>query len=221
MRRGLIILAIAGGTTSLRAGMTAYDLSDVVRLRIEDVSFFAFLLLACALGVKLVWNYVAKGMPALPRISFLRSLCVTGVLSLMMLLVLSMISGARELLTPGVWRRQGSAYRLNDAAAEPLRRQSMEFLRSALRAYAEQHGGKFPPHDFIPEIPEKIWQSPDSTGTRYVYVAGLTMNSGTNVVACEPPSFGDTRFALLANGEVQKISSLEIRRSLGIREPAR
>lgn len=201
--------------------MTVYDLNDVVRLRLEDVSFFAFLLLLCSLGVKLVWNYVAKEMPALPRISFLRSLCLTGVLSLMMLLVLSMISGARELLTPGVWRRQGSAYRLNDPSTEALRRQSMEFLRSALRNYSEQHGGKFPPHDFVPEIPEKIWQSPDNAGTRYIYVAGLTKDSGTNVVACEPPSLGDTRYVLCANGEVKKLSSSELRRALGIKEPPR
>ena len=221
-RRGLAFLAVvACSLNSARAGMTVYDLNDVVRLRLEDVSFFAFLLLLCALGVKLVWNYVAKGMTALPRISFLRSLCVTGVLSLMMLLVLSMISGARELLTPGVWRRQGSAYRLNDAASEPLRRQSLEFLRAALRTYAEEHGGKFPPHDFVPDIPEKIWQSPDSASTRYIYVAGLTRDSGTNVIACEPASFGNKRYALLASGEVKKLSSLEIRRALGIKEPAR
>jgi hypothetical protein len=94
-----------------RAGMTAYDLNDVVRLRLEDISFFAVLLLVCALGIKLLWNHLAKGLPRLPRITFVRSLCLTALLSLLMLLVLSMISGARELLTPGAWRRQGSASR--------------------------------------------------------------------------------------------------------------
>jgi hypothetical protein len=222
MRRALFILvASLAGSLSVQAGMTVYDLNDVVRLRLEDISFFAVLLLLCALGVKLVWNYLAKGLPALPRINFLRAACLTGILGLMMLLVLSMISGARELLTPGVWRRQGSAYRLNDTASEPLRRQSLEFLRSALRGYAEQHGGKYPPHDFVPEIPEKFWQTPDSSGTRYIYIAGLKSNSGTNILTYEPASFGDTRWVLFANGEVKKLSSSEIHRVLGIKAPQR
>ena len=221
-RRGLsLVVVLVGSLNSARAGMTVYDLNDVVRLRLEDVSFFAVLLLLCALGIKVVWNYLAKGLPALPRINFVRAACLTGVLSLLMLLVLSMISGARELLTPGVWRRQGSAYRLNDSASEPLRLQSMEFLRAALRTYAEQHDGRFPPHDFVPEIAEKFWQSPDSLGTRYIYLAGQTKDSGTNMLACEPASFGDSRFVLLASGEIKRQSSPAIRRALGIKEPGR
>src|SRR5687768_13369627 len=122
----LLLLTVLLGVMPLHAGMTVYDLNDVVRLRLEDVSFFALFLVICALGIKLLWNQVAKGFPKLPRITFVRSACLTGILSLLMLLVLSMISGARELLTPGAWRRQGSAYRLNDAGSEPLRRQSIE-----------------------------------------------------------------------------------------------
>src|SRR5512138_3611438 len=118
------------------AGMTVYDLNDVVRLRLQDISFFALLLGSCAFGIQLLWNGVAKGVPKMPRMNFLRAACLTGVLSLTMLLVLSMISGARELLTPGAWRRQGSAYRLNDAASDPMRRMSLESLRSALQVYA-------------------------------------------------------------------------------------
>jgi hypothetical protein len=214
-QRALICIAGLSGLLQAHAGMTVYDLNDVVRLRLEDASFFALLLLVCSLGIKLIWNYLAKGIPALPRINFLRAACLTGVLSLMMLLVLSMISGARELLTPGVWRRQGSAYRLNDTASEPLRRQSLEFLRAALRTYADQHGGKFPPHDFVPEIDEKTWMSPDSVGTRYIYVAGLNRESGPMLLACEPITFGEQRLALMASGEIKMLSTSEIRQALG------
>src|SRR5688500_7335846 len=114
------------------AGMTAYDLSDVARLRLQDVSFFTVLLLLCALGIRFLWNFVAKDLPRLPRLSFGRAFALTGLLSLFMLLVLSMISGARELLTPGAWRKQGDEYRLTDSAGEPMRRQSMEALRATL-----------------------------------------------------------------------------------------
>jgi hypothetical protein len=220
MRRGLVIcfVTVASAATA-RAGMTAYDLNDLVRLRLEDISFFALLLVGCSVCIKLIWNYVAKGIPQWPRISFGRSFALTFILSLTMLLVLSMISGARELLTPNVWRRQGSAYRLNDTASEPLRRQSIDFLRAALGAYAEHHGGKFPSHGFVSEIPEKLWQSPDSVGTRYIYISGLSVDSGTNVLACEPANFGEERFALLANGNVRKMRGTELRRALGLKEP--
>ena len=203
-----------------QAGMTTYDLNDVVRLRVEDISFFFALLLVSGLGIRLLWNHVAKGLPILPRMSYVRALCLTALLSLLMLLVLSMISGARELLTPDVWRRQGNAYYVNESAAEPMRRQSIEALRASLNDYARDHAGRFPQHDFISEIPEKIWQSPDRKGTRYIYIGGGSVAGGANLIAYEPAHFGEQRFALFANGEIRTMSSADLRQFPGIqREP--
>src|SRR5215471_12720972 len=163
-------------TRTARAGMTVYDLTDVARLRLEDISFFGFLLLLATLGIRLLWNFLAKDFTRLPRLTFLKALSLTGLLSLFMLLVLVMISGARELLTPGAWSRQGSHYRPNDVGNAEQRQQSIEALRSALVQYAHNHDGRFPPHDYITEIPTRSWEAPDSSGTRYIYFAGLTMN---------------------------------------------
>ncbi|MBK8001881.1 MAG: hypothetical protein IPK15_25060 [Verrucomicrobia bacterium] len=58
--------------------MTTYDLNDVVRLRVEDVSFFAVLILVSGLGIRLLWNHVAKGLPILPKMSYTRALCLTA-----------------------------------------------------------------------------------------------------------------------------------------------
>src|SRR5689334_8361939 len=85
---GLIVLYCGRA----HAGMTVYDLNDVVRLRLEDISFFVVLLLVCGLGVKLLWNSFAKDFQRLPRLTFLRALSLTGLLGLAMLLVLVMIS---------------------------------------------------------------------------------------------------------------------------------
>jgi len=216
MRRFALLGIFFGAVLPLQAGMTFYDLNDVVRLRLEDISFFTVLLLVCALGIRFLWNHLAKDFPRMPRLGYIKALCLTGLLSLLMLLVLTMIAGARELLTPGAWRRQTSEYRLTDSASTPLRRQSLESLRAALHAYAQSHSGHFPTHDFVPEIPEKIWQAPDSVGTRYLYVGGLTLASATNILACEPVHFGDERFVLLVNGEIQKLATPEIRRRLGM-----
>lgn len=200
------------------AGMTVYDLTDVARLRLEDISFFIFLLLLSTLGIRLLWNYFARDFPKLPRLTFFKAFCLTGLLGLGMLLVLVMISGARELMTPGAWNRQGSHYRLNDVGNADERRHAIESLRSSLLQYAAAHDRKFPPHDYVPEIPARIWEAPDSTSTRYVYIAGLTLDQTNAVLAIEPQNFGDERLVLFADGKVQLIRTPEIHRLLGVKE---
>jgi hypothetical protein len=215
-------IALGGLTVpSAQAGMTSYTLNEVVRLRMEDISFFGLLLLLCATGFLLTWNYVARGIPFLPKLNFLRALCLTGVLSLLMLLVLSMISGARELLTPGVWRRQGTGYRLNEIVSEPLRRQHVLYLKAALDDYARQHEGRMPPHDFVPEIPEKMWLAPGGSSSRYLYFAPLGSKAGSkkaaDILLCEPEALGDMRFVLLRNGDVAQMTTEKIRATIGLK----
>jgi hypothetical protein len=201
-----------------RAGMTVYDLTDVARLRLEDISFFAFLLLLAALGIRTLWNFLARDFPGWPRLSFLKALSLTALLSLAMLLVLVMISGARELLTPGAWFRQASHYRPNETGNRELRQQSLASLRAALLQYAQAHDGRFPPHDYVPEIPGKLWEAPDSTGTRYLYVGGLSLSQTNALLVCEPPNFGDERLVLLGDGRIQSLKTAEIHRLMGVQE---
>jgi len=199
---GFLIPCIA--TFPAYAGMTVYGLRDVYRLRFEEISFFVMLLLGCALVFELLWNHAAKGFAFLPRIKFLQSLCLCLIFGLATLLILTMISGIREVLTPDAWRRQGSSYRLNDPAQEPARLRSLEHLRAALFDYARAHDGRFPPHDFVTEIPEKIWEAPDQLGTHYLYMGGLTTNDVTLIIAVEPKAFGELRFVLTAGGKIEK-----------------
>jgi hypothetical protein len=192
------------------AGMTSYTLTDVARMRLQDISFFAFVLVLCVFGVKWMWNLLARDFPKLPRLGLGRAFALTTLVSLLLLLVLAIISGARELLTPGAWRRQGHGYRINADASESTRRQGVEALRVALFGYAEKHGGILPPHDFVPEIPDKLWQSPDGLGSHYIYIVGLKTGSGKALLAYEPPNFGDSRFCLLTDGEIVKLPLSEI-----------
>jgi hypothetical protein len=214
-KRWLCLVCLVFGAHTARAGMTVYDLNDVVRLRLEDISFFLVLLLVSAAGIRLLWNYLARDFPRLPRLSFLKAISLTVLLSLAILLVLVMISGAREVLTPGAWYRQGSHYRPNDIGNLEMRRQSMENLRAALVSYAMGHEGRFPPHSYVLDIPEKLWQAPDLSGTRYVYVGGTTLSQSNAVVACEPQNFGETRLVLLGSGKIESMSPADLRRAFG------
>lgn len=128
--RSRVVVGLTGAVFSLvfasvaRAGMAAPTLEDIPRvlslsnlakLRIEAISFFAVCLLAIAWAIQHIWNSLVKDFPRLPRISYLRSLGLMGLWGLLFLLVLTMISGARELMTPGAWKKSGWTYEL----AEP------------------------------------------------------------------------------------------------------
>jgi len=205
------IVANAGFVSSAQAGMTVYGLRDIYRLRFEEMSFFIVLFVACAVFLKLLWNHAVKGFPAIPRLKLRHSFSLALLLGFAMLLILTMISGIREVLTPEAWRRQGSSYRLNSATQEPVRRSSLEQLRAALFEYARSHQGQFPPHDYVPEIADKLWQAPDQLGSHYVYPGSLTTNSSSRaLLAFEPPNFGDQRLALRVSGEIAFLSQAEI-----------
>ena len=209
-----IVVASLVCVPAAHAGMTVYGLSDVYRLRFEEISFFIVLFIACALLLKLIWNHAAKGFSFLPKLKFLQAFALAFLLGLVMLVILTMISGIREVLTPDAWRHQGTSYRLNDPAQEPARRRSLEHLRGALFQFAAMHEGRFPKSDFSAEIPDKLWESPDQLGSHYIYAGGLTTNSPTALLAVEPLNFGDTRFVLRVSGEIEKNSSREIETGL-------
>src|SRR5262249_19539924 len=163
----LSLMTLLAFAPAANAGMTVYGLRDTYRLRFEDISFFIVLLLVCSALFQFLWNHAVKGFSLLPKLKFLQALILATLFGLLMLLILTMISGIREVLTPGAWRRQGSSYRLNDSSQEPARRRSLEQLRTSLFEYARTHQGHFPDYDFTPEIPEKLWESPDQLGTHY------------------------------------------------------
>jgi hypothetical protein len=210
---GKLSVALAALLTlapAAQAGMTVYGLRDIYRLRLQEMSFFLLLLVICAFTLKLLWNHAIKNVPSVPRIEFFQAFCLALLLGLSMLLILTMISGIREVLTPEAWRHQGTSYRLNDPAQEPARRRSLQHLRTALFDYARAHDGKFPLHDFVPDIPSKLWESPDQSGSHYLYSGGVSTNNPAVLLAIEPPNFGDQRFVLTVSGEIELLSKREL-----------
>src|SRR5437016_1584825 len=99
----LVLLGVAATPGIALAGMPSVNLTDIARLRLETLSFFLFVFLACAKVVQLIWNGLTRDFPRLPRLGYWRSVGLVGLWGLLFLVVLTMISGARELLTPGAW----------------------------------------------------------------------------------------------------------------------
>jgi hypothetical protein len=185
------------------AGMAMPRFADMARARIEVISFFVVGFLLLALVYRWLWNSLARDFPKLPHLSYRGALGALIVSGLFIYVVLTMISGARELLTPGAWERSGVMYKIREPEQNPkpwldtARRASLERLRGALWKYASQHGGSFPPDDTEDEIPGDAWLSIDPNGLALVYLPGAKQDVGVNVIAYEPATFGANRFVLL------------------------
>src|SRR5262249_44341344 len=125
------------------------------------------------------------GTPGLPAAAVFELSAGAGLVALwglLFVLVLTMISGARELMTPGAWTKHGLTYNRAEDGTKPARaavphetgrRRPLDRLRMALWPYARHHEGRFPPHATPPEVPEDAWRLPDPSGMTYIYMPGL------------------------------------------------
>ena len=213
----LALLALDQAGTA-QAGMPMVTLTDVARMRLQTLSFFLLCLLGCAWVVQRIWNSLAKEFPRLPRLDYRKALGLLTLWGLLFVLILTMISGARELMTPGAWKKVGYTYKLDEdkpPATAPVpreaeRRQTLDRLRIALWTYARNHGDHFPAAEARSAIPEEAWRMPDASGMHYRYVPGLVPDVGHAVLAYEPALFGERRMVLRTDGQIVLMSPDEL-----------
>jgi hypothetical protein len=169
--------------SGLIAGMPNIELSDIGKLRWDSISFFLVIFLLSAAGGRWLWNRLTLDFPQLPKITYKTALSATFLWGLLFLLVLTMISGARELLTPGAWKKSGVTYTLDDPQV-PLPSGAMqhehpwhlEVLRSLLWAYAASHDGQFPDSIETSGIAPELWKQPGNGNISYGYHGGLKLS---------------------------------------------
>lgn len=87
-------------------------LSEMAQMRLEAISFFIVIALLSALIIQKLWNYLRNDFTRLPLLTYRKSLALVVLWGLAFFIVLVMISGARELMTPGAWERDGKLYKL-------------------------------------------------------------------------------------------------------------
>lgn len=203
--------------TPVFAGMTAPVLTDVVKSRLDSISFFLFVYLICALLFRSLWNWLAKDFTWMPRLTLGKSVALLVVAGLFMYFILTMISGARELMTPGAWARDGIGYRLNSSPSndpkpwlDSARQRALERMRDALRDYATKHEGKLPPHLFAPGFDTDAAKGIDPGGTWLGYIPGHTLTAPAKVLAYEPSLFGAKRWTLLTDSSIVLLDSAEL-----------
>ena len=189
--------------------------------RLQAISFFVACLLLSAWGVRWLWQILRKDLTWLPDLTYRRSLSLVVLWGLLFVVVLTMISGARELMTPGAWRKQGWTYKLADSsspAAKPQdnrteRRQALERLRQPLWQYAATHRGRFPDAD-DPDIDAALWDIPGFPGLKFMIAPNRMAEETGRLLVCEPELDGVERSVLLTNGMLGTMRTAEINQAL-------
>src|SRR5438105_12390516 len=90
----LLLGCLLGWPAVAHAGMPQpfVVLSDMARLRLQSISFFLAGFLVSALLIQLLWNYLRRDVPWLPRLSYARAVGLVALWGLLFVLVLTMIS---------------------------------------------------------------------------------------------------------------------------------
>lgn len=193
------------------------------QLRWQAISFFGVGLLVSAAGFRWLWNRLARDFTRLPRLTYGRAASFVVLWGLLFVIVLTMISGARELMTPGAWRKQGWTYALAESgqpAAEESqrRREQLERLRLELWQYAALHEGRFPPESEFGA--NGLAEIPGWPGAKFIYVPGRKAGNEGELLAFEPVLAQKERFVLLTNGMIGTMISAEIEKRLeGAKRP--
>ena len=224
----LVALLVMLGAGSAHAGMPSplpseddivrvFRLNDSVDQRLQAISFFVLGLLICAALVRWLWNYLARDWKALPRLSYGKALAGVILWGLLFFLVLTMISGARELMTPGAWKKQGITYQLADNGvpiADPtpsaVRRQQLEQLRQALWHFAATHHGLFPSEAERSVIPADLWIVPESGGMRFRYLAGQKVDQPAAPLVVAPELEPGKRLVLRTDGTIADLPASDV-----------
>ena len=146
--------------------------------------------------VKIGWNGAVRST-SLPTLTYRRAFCAALLGGLLFFLVLVMIAGSRELLTPGAWRPKGMLYELTDSVQEApesasetaalfdretllsndssdtsrraARYAALIRLRDALKKWSAEHNGILPPDIESANLPVEYWTIPAAGGLRYLY----------------------------------------------------
>lgn len=205
---------VAGMPSPLPSDPEAYwRLSDSARIGLQTISLFAVSFIVCGLVFQGLWNHLQRGFPYLPRLTIGRAMVLVLLWGALFIVVLTMISGARELMTPGAWVKQGFTYKLDEneryppLSAEQKRRRHFEGLRAALWQFAATHQGMFPRQDEMTAIAGDLWEIPGAGGLRYQLIAGLSAGPEASLLAYEPDLGNRVRLVLKTNGDIVEMTA--------------
>ncbi|WP_339741890.1 hypothetical protein [uncultured Rubinisphaera sp.] len=199
------------------AGMPSITLSSSAAERFNAISFFLLVLLLSTLIIRFCWGQLSDVTPQIPKATFRQAFAVSILLGLCSIVVLTMISGARELMTPGAWQKNGLTYQvgqtetgnnteitLADYKLEIMSQRELKIteLKNQLLIYSARHDGQYPASKDESWFVESLWQLPETLGGTYILRSGHQFSNAPIPLVIEPEIDG-SQWAILANGSVQ------------------
>ncbi len=210
MRRTILVISamILGCvvyTHAAYAGMPIISLTDIARFRLSTMSFFLMIYGVASFTIWKLWNLLRTDFQRLPYLSFKKALAIVFLWGLAFHLLLVMIAGTRELMTPEAWEKAGVIHHLSPDTLEQrfeMRRYKLTQLQRTLWQFAEEHQGQFPSEAMRFQLGDTVWFEP--TGQlQYQYVDGLAMTPSLVPLVYEPDVYGQERMVLFANGHIE------------------
>jgi len=190
-------------------------ISDFFLMRLELISVFLLGMVISTVVVQKVWNNFQTDFTSLPQLSFGKSFALVTLWGLLFVIVLTMISGARELMTPGAWIKKGNTYVLResftdtdvDEATRQLRerrKSHLQFIHTILLDDVLKRETLPKSKEDLP-LPKRLWIVIETHGLEYVYVPGLASVADSNALIAEPEFFEDGRYVLWQDGRIELI----------------
>ncbi len=200
--------------------MPSISLTEVAEARLDAISLFLVAFALAAWILLKAWNRLARDFSWMPCLRYRGALAALVVSGLFVYTAMSLIAGARELMTPGAWVRTGSTHRIAYPERDPKpwlesgRRLALEHLRGLLWTHATAHEGTLPGNRSDGTIPESAWSGVHPASEPLAYVPGRRPGGGSAIVVYEPDAYGPVRFALQEDGVVVKLSPADLRKRL-------
>lgn len=215
---GLLILT----SESADAGMGYPTISDFGRLRLKTLSFFLVAFLLFSYLFHICWHQIRNAIPRLPKLSFRQSMGMMFLWGLVFIVVLIMISGARELMTPGAWKKNGFTYQLTEASRSEKglsvvnsdlaneKINSLLKLKVELMQFAENNSGRFPSEEEYKSWTYDLKKIPNTLGATWVYVPESTIEDSKSLLFFHPFSENESlTICLFVDGSMQVLSKEE------------
>jgi len=210
-------IALVAVCTPANAGMPSPELvvTELAQRRLEELSFFVAGFLGLTAFVRWLWNGLQRDWPGWPKLSYRSALSLMLLWGLLLVVVLSLVSGARELMTPAAWEANGVTFRLRRAIPAAVvdteygpRLKRLEDLRFVLWKFAAEHDGRFPTSEEYRQLDPEVWMFDAPAGLSYRYTPGLSIRDAGQILVYEPDVSGDGQLVVRADGSIGKLTSI-------------
>ncbi|MEN9359036.1 MAG: hypothetical protein RL095_571 [Verrucomicrobiota bacterium] len=186
------------------AGMPTFYVSDMAKTRLESISFGLVVFIVGTELFRRLWN--SQVVPMFGdkfRLGWKAGFLFTGLLSALMLLILTLISGTREVMTPAAWEKDGMTHKIK---TELNPRSRIEGLRDDLLRLGVANGGKLPDNELKLPRPELLRAGPENRA--FTYLPGQSLGDKNSLLVLEGMRHGQTRLLLFANGDIVESGEL-------------